>query len=181
MNALSALKKGSILPAKGLSIKEGETSPPKRYNSGSMILAMENAGSLIEDEELRSQIKGSGIGTSATRAEILKKLVANKYLALNKKTQMIFCVVNVSIRSLLNPELTASWEKGLTYVAEGTISQEEYMVKLTTFIRRHTDQVMAGSYQTALKGMFDQLSPYYQKTTKPAPRRAAAKKEAQKA
>ena len=188
LNALSALKKGSILPAKGLSIKEGETSPPKRYNSGSMILAMENAGSLIEDEELRSQIKGSGIGTSATRAEILKKLVANKYLALNKKTQvltptqlgeMIFCVVNVSIRSLLNPELTASWEKGLTYVAEGTISQEEYMVKLTTFIRRHTDQVMAGSYQTALKGMFDQLSPYYQKTTKPAPRRAAAKKEEQ--
>ena len=188
LNALSALKKGSILPVKGLSIKEGETSPPKRYNSGSMILAMENAGSLIEDEELRSQIKGSGIGTSATRAEILKKLVANKYLALNKKTQvltptqlgeMIFCVVNVSIRSLLNPELTASWEKGLTYVAEGTISQEEYMVKLTTFIRRHTDQVMAGSYQTALKGMFDQLSPYYQKTTKPAPRRAAAKKEEQ--
>ena len=190
LNALSVLKKGSILPVKGLSIKEGETSPPKRYNSGSMILAMENAGSLIEDEELRSQIKGSGIGTSATRAEILKKLVANKYLALNKKTQvltptqlgeMIFCVVNVSIRSLLNPELTASWEKGLTYVAEGTISQEEYMVKLTTFIRRHTDQVMAGSYQTALKGMFDQLSPYYQKTTKPAPRRAAAKKEEQKA
>ena len=188
LNALSTLKKGSILPVKSLTIKEGETSPPKRYNSGSMILAMENAGSLIEDEELRSQIKGSGIGTSATRAEILKKLVANKYLALNKKTQvltptqlgeMIFCVVNVSIRSLLNPELTASWEKGLTYVAEGTISQEEYMVKLTTFIRRHTDQVMAGSYQTALKGMFDQLSPYYQKTTKPAPRRAAAKKEEQ--
>lgn len=190
LNALSTLKKGSILPVKSLTIKEGETSPPKRYNSGSMILAMENAGSLIEDEELRSQIKGSGIGTSATRAEILKKLVANKYLALNKKTQvltptqlgeMIFCVVNVSIRSLLNPELTASWEKGLTYVAEGTISQEEYMVKLTSFIRRHTDQVMAGSYQTALKGMFDRLSPYYQKTAKPASKRAAAKKEAQKA
>ena len=190
LNALSTLKKGSILPVKSLTIKECETSPPKRYNSGSMILAMENAGSLIEDEELRSQIKGSGIGTSATRAEILKKLVANKYLALNKKTQvltptqlgeMIFCVVNVSIRSLLNPELTASWEKGLTYVAEGTISQEEYMVKLTSFIRRHTDQVMAGSYQTALKGMFDRLSPYYQKTAKPASKRAAAKKEAQKA
>ena len=187
LNALSTLKKGSILPVKSLTIKEGETSPPKRYNSGSMILAMENAGSLIEDEELRSQIKGSGIGTSATRAEILKKLVANKYLALNKKTQvltptqlgeMIFCVVNVSIRSLLNPELTASWEKGLTYVAEGTISQEEYMVKLTSFIRRHTDQVMAGSYQTVLKGMFDRLSPYYQKTAKPASKLAAAKKEA---
>ena len=190
LNALSTLKKGSVFPVKSLTIKEGETSPPKRYNSGSMILAMENAGSLIEDEVLRSQIKGSGIGTSATRAEILKKLVANKYLALNKKTQvltptqlgeMIFCVVNVSIRSLLNPELTASWEKGLTYVAEGTISQEEYMVKLTSFIRRHTDQVMAGSYQTALKGMFDRLSPYYQKTAKPASKRAAAKKEAQKA
>ena len=190
LNALSTLKKGSVFLVKSLTIKEGETSPPKRYNSGSMILAMENAGSLIEDEELRSQIKGSGIGTSATRAEILKKLVANKYLALNKKTQvltptqlgeMIFCVVNVSIRSLLNPELTASWEKGLTYVAEGTISQEEYMVKLTSFIRRHTDQVMAGSYQTALKGMFDRLSRYYQKTAKPALKRAAAKKEAQKA
>ena len=112
LNALSTLKKGSILPVKSLTIKEGETSPPKRYNSGSMILAMENAGSLIEDEELRSQIKGSGIGTSATRAEILKKLVANKYLALNKKLEvltptqlgeMIFCVVNVSIRSLLKP------------------------------------------------------------------------------
>ena len=190
LEALQKLKKGDILPVNGLSIKEGETSPPKRYNSGSMILAMENAGQLIEDEELRAQIKGSGIGTSATRAEILKKLFNIKYLALNKKTQvltptqlgeMIFCVVNVSIRSLLNPELTASWEKGLTYVAEGTISQEEYMVKLTSFIRRHTDQVMAGSYQTALKGMFDRLSPYYQKTAKPASKRAAAKKEAQKA
>ena len=185
---IQGLKKGMTLPVQSLDIKEGKTSPPKRYNSGSLILAMENAGQLIEDEELRAQIKGSGIGTSATRGEILKKLFNNKYLALNKKTQvltptqlgeMIFCVVNVSIRSLLNPELTASWEKGLTYVAEGTISQEEYMVKLTTFIRRHTDQVMAGSYQTALKGMFDQLSPYYQKTTKPAPRRAAAKKEEQ--
>lgn len=123
-------------------IKEGETSPPKRYNSGTMILAMENAGQLIEDEELRAQIKGSGIGTSATRAEILKKLVANKYIALNKKTQvltptllgeMIFEVVGASIRSLLNPELTASWEKGLTYVAEGSISSEEYMEKLKHF------------------------------------------------
>ena len=124
---LQTLKKGSILPVKSLDIKEGETAPPKRYNSGSMILAMENAGQLIEDEELREQIKGSGIGTSATRAEILKKLISNKYIALNKKTQiltptllgeMIFDVVSVSIRSLLNPELTASWEKGLTYVAE---------------------------------------------------------------
>ena len=125
LNALQRLKKNDILTVDALNIKEGETSPPKRYNSGSMILAMENAGQLIEDEELRAQIKGSGIGTSATRAEILKKLVSIKYLSLNKKTQvitptllgeMIFDVVNCSIRQLLNPELTASWEKGLTYV-----------------------------------------------------------------
>ena len=112
-----------------------------------MILAMENAGQLIEDEELRSQIKSCGIGTSATRAEILKKLVANKYIALNKKTQvltptlmgeMIYDVVYLSIRSLLNPELTASWEKGLNYVAEGTITSEEYMEKLDHFIVSRT-------------------------------------------
>ena len=147
LQALQKCKKGDILPVKGFSIKEGETSPPKRYTSGSMILAMENAGQLIEDEELRAQIKGSGIGTSATRAEILKKLQANKYIALNKKTQvltpthlgeMIFDVVNNSIRSLLNPELTASWEKGLTYVAEGTITSKEYMEKLEGFIKRIT-------------------------------------------
>ena len=128
---IKSLKKGAVLPVRALDIKEGETSPPKRYNSGSMILAMENAGQLIEDEELRAQIKGSGIGTSATRAEILKKLVNIKYLALNKKTQvitptlqgeMIYDVVDHSIRSLLNPELTASWEKGLNYVAEGSIT-----------------------------------------------------------
>lgn len=169
---LASLKKGEILSVKGLEIKEGETSPPKRYNSGSMILAMENAGQLIEDEELRAQIKGSGIGTSATRAEILKKLVANKYMALNKKTQvisptqlgeMIFDVVNVSIRSLLNPELTASWEKGLTYVAEGSITQEEYMVKMETFVRRHTEQVLANNRQTVLRGMFDRAAAYYKK------------------
>ena len=131
---IQGLKKGMTLPVKTLEIKEGETSPPKRYNSGSMILAMENAGQLIEDEELRAQIKGSGIGTSATRAEILKKLIHIKYLALNKKTQiitptlqgeMVFDVVENSIKSLLNPELTASWEKGLTYVAEGDITPEE--------------------------------------------------------
>ena len=131
--ALQKLKKGDILSVDSLNIKEGETSPPKRYNSGSMILAMENAGQLIEDEELRAQIKGSGIGTSATRAEILKKLFTIKYLSLNKKTQvitptllgeMIFDVVNCSIRQLLNPELTASWEKGLTYVAEGSITSQ---------------------------------------------------------
>lgn len=125
-----------------------------------MILAMENAGQLIEDEELRAQIKGSGIGTSATRAEILKKLVSIKYLSLNKKTQvitptllgeMIFDVVNCSIRQLLNPELTASWEKGLTYVAEGSITSQEYMDKLEHFVRVRTAQVEQSNYQYALR------------------------------
>lgn len=172
IEALKSIKKGSILDVKGLSIKEGETSPPKRYNSGSIILAMENAGQLIEDEELRSQIKGSGIGTSATRAEILKKLIANKYIGLNKKTQiltptllgeMIFDVVNASIRSLLNPELTASWEKGLNYVAEGTITPEEYMVKLRNFIQSRTEAVLSADYQRALRAYFDAAAVFYQK------------------
>lgn len=175
LETLQNLKKGSVLPVEKLTIKEGETSPPKRYTSGSMILAMENAGQLIEDEELRAQIKGSGIGTSATRAEILKKLVTIKYLALNKKTQvitptllgeMIFDVVNASIRSLLNPELTASWEKGLTYVAEGTITSEEYMVKLENFIRSRTEGVMGLRNQLALKQFFDADAVYYQKNNK---------------
>ncbi len=170
--AISQLQKGSILPVNGLEIKEGETSPPKRYNSGSLILAMENAGQLIEDEELRAQIKGSGIGTSATRAEILKKLIAIKYLSLNKKTQiitptllgeMIFDVVNHSIRSLLNPELTASWEKGLTYVAEGSITSEEYMVKLENFIKSRTDGVMALNNQYQLKSCYDKAAAFYKK------------------
>ncbi|MGN0131909.1 MAG: DNA topoisomerase [Lachnospiraceae bacterium] len=147
---LASLKKGMEIPIAGLAIKEGETSPPKRYNSGSLILAMENAGQLIEDEDLREQIKGSGIGTSATRAEILKKLVANGYLNLNKKTQIItpaclgeviYEVVNCSIKSMLDPKLTASWEKGLTMVAQGDITSEEYMVKLKGFISRRTDYV----------------------------------------
>ncbi|MDO4272428.1 MAG: DNA topoisomerase [Eubacteriales bacterium] len=170
--ALQRLKKNDILPVDGLSIKEGETSPPKRYNSGSMILAMENAGQLIEDEELRAQIKGSGIGTSATRAEILKKLVNIKYLSLNKKTQvitptllgeMIFDVVNCSIRQLLNPELTASWEKGLTYVAEGSITEQEYMDKLEHFVRVRTNQVEASNYQYALRQFFDAAAQNYKK------------------
>lgn len=164
------LKKNDLLPLEGYEIKEGETSPPKRYNSGSMILAMENAGQLIEDEELRSQIKGSGIGTSATRAEILKKLVGNKYLALNKKTQvitptlmgeMIYDVVFMSIKSLLNPELTASWEKGLTYVAEGSITEEEYMEKLTKFIQSRTNGVLNLNNRYLLQEYFDKASGYY--------------------
>lgn len=170
---LKTLKKGMKLPVKAIKIKEGETSPPKRYNSGSMILAMENAGQLIEDEELRAQIKGSGIGTSATRAEILKKLVNIKYIELNKKTQMItptllgeniFDVVNVSIRSLLNPELTASWEKGLTYVANGEITSEEYMGKLEHFVRSRTEQVLKSQQHFAMKPYFDAAAAYYKKT-----------------
>ncbi|MCD8364550.1 MAG: DNA topoisomerase, partial [Clostridiales bacterium] len=169
---LSGIRKGMRFPVKGFEIREGETSPPKRYNSGSMILAMENAGQLIEDEELRAQIKSCGIGTSATRAEILKKLVSNKYLALNKKTQiitptllgeMIFDVVGASIRSLLNPELTASWEKGLNYVAEGTVTPEEYMEKLDRFIETRTGSVMRLNNQYQLRAAFEEDAKYYKK------------------
>ncbi len=168
--ALQNLRKGDILPVDSLSIKEGETSPPKRYNSGSMILAMENAGQLIEDEELRAQIKSCGIGTSATRAEILKKLFNIKYLALNKKTQvitptllgeMIFDVVNCSIRQLLNSELTASWEKGLNYVAEGSITEQEYMDKLEHFVRIRTKQVEESNIQPYLRQFFDAAAANY--------------------
>lgn len=172
LEALKDMKKGSKLPVSLFSIREGETAAPKRYNSGSLILAMENAGQLIEDEELRAQIKGSGIGTSATRAEILNKLVKIEYLALNKKTQIItptllgeiiFEVVNASIRSLLNAELTASWEKGLTYVAEGSIGSEEYMGKLESFVRRMTDGVKGLNNQSVLHGRFSEVAGYYRK------------------
>ena len=175
LELLKGLKKGMKLPVAALNIKEGETSPPKRYNSGSMILAMENAGQLIEDEELRAQIKGSGIGTSATRAEILKKLVANKYIALNKKTQilsptllgeMIHDVVFYSIRSLLNPELTASWEKGLNYVAEGSITGDEYMMKLEHFVRSRTDGVLNLNNQYAMRPLFDAAAAHYKAESK---------------
>ena len=167
---IKSLKKGAVLQVRALDIKEGETSPPKRYNSGSMILAMENAGQLIEDEELRAQIKGSGIGTSATRAEILKKLVNIKYLALNKKTQvitptlqgeMIYDVVDHSIRSLLNPELTASWEKGLNYVAEGSITSDEYMRKLDHFITSRTVGVKGLNNQYQLRACYEKAVGFY--------------------
>ncbi len=171
-DAIKALRKGAVLPVRSLDIKEGETSPPKRYNSGSIILAMENAGQLIEDEELRAQIKGSGIGTSATRAEILKKLIHIKYLGLNKKTQiitptlqgeMVYDVVDNSIRSLLNPELTASWEKGLTYVAEGSITSDEYMKKLDDFITRRTVGVKGLNNQYQLRACYDKAAGFYKK------------------
>lgn len=169
MEEINKLKKGAELPINDFVIKEGETSPPKRYNSGTMILTMENAGQFIEDEELRAQIKGSGIGTSATRAEILKKLFNIGYLALNKKTQiitptlmgeMIYEVVDNSIRPLLDPALTASWEKGLTMVADGTISEEEYMKKLDDFVSRRTNIVKQLNNQGILNQRFQNASKY---------------------
>ena len=180
---LQKLKKGMKLSCQGFSIREGETSPPKRYNSGSMILTMENAGQFIEDEELRAQIKGSGIGTSATRAEILKKLVAIQYLSLNKKTQiitptqmgeMIYDVVSDSIRPLLNPALTASWEKGLAMVAQGEITSDEYMEKLTDFVTRRTNIVKQLNNQQVLYRQFEDSARYYAK--RPAAVSAPAKK-----
>lgn len=170
INMISSLRKGSKLRLDSLSIKEGETVPPKRYSSGSIILAMENAGQLIEDEELRSQIKGSGIGTSATRADILKKLFAIKYLALNKKTQIItptlfgeivYEVVNCSISQLLNPELTASWEKGLTMVSNGDISSDEYMTKLERFVGIRCLNVKQLNNQYSLNAVFEKISKEY--------------------
>lgn len=172
LKKLSALKKGIEIPCMSLALKEGETTPPKRYNSGSMILAMENAGQLIEDDDLRAQIKGSGIGTSATRAGILTKLFNIKYLALNKKTQiitptlqgeLIYDVVYHSIASLLDPKLTASWEKGLTGVAGGTITREEYTEKMDGFVIRHTNRVKELNNQWALRGCFDKAAQYYKK------------------
>lgn len=169
---LAGLKKGQKLDLLGMEIKEGETSPPKRYTSGSMILAMENAGQLIEDEDLRAQIKGSGIGTSATRAEILKKLFNIKYLSLAKKTQvitptllgeMVFDVCSASMKQLLNPELTASWEKGLTLVAEGSITPDEYMEKLNRFVALRTNSVKQANNQYMLRPYFDAAAEFYKK------------------
>ena len=172
INSLKLIRKNDKLICNGLNIKEGKTSPPKRYNSGSIILAMESAGQLIEDEELRAQIKGSGIGTSATRAEILKKLFNIKYLSLNKKTQIItptkfgeivYEVVDVAINHLLNPELTASWEKGLTMVSNGEIKEDEYLDKLEGFIKRRTAYVVNSNKQTELRNRFIEVSKYYKK------------------
>lgn len=172
LQILAELKKNDILTLVDLNIKEGETSPPKRYTSGSIILAMENAGQLIEDEELRAQIKGSGIGTSATRAEILKKLFNIKYLCLNTKTQiitpallgeMVYDVVDNSIRQLLNPDLTASWEKGLTYVSEGSITSDEYMEKLERFVAGRTVSVIRMNNQYDMRRFFDSAAAHYKR------------------
>ena len=169
------MPKGGKITVNEISIKEGETTPPKRYTSGSIILAMENAGQLIEDEDLRAQIKGSGIGTSATRAEIIKKLVNIKYISLNKKTQvitptqlgeMIFGVVHGSIKSLLNPELTASWELGLTQVAEGKITSEEYMKKLDDFIRGRFNNVINLNNAGQMTNYYNYVSQLYRRNNK---------------
>ena len=177
----ASLKKGDTIPVKEFNIKEGETSPPKRYSSGTLILAMENAGQLIEDEELRSQIKGSGIGTSATRDSIITKLVTNKYIALNKKTQIvtptflgeiIYDVCLNSIQSLLWAEMTASWEKGLSGVAEGTISKDEYTAKMNKFVCDNTNAVKQIRNQNQITQLFDRTKPFYEK--------AGAKKAAKK-
>jgi len=175
LEIVGKLRKGSELKISDFAIKLGETAPPKRYSSGSMILAMENAGQLIEDEELRAQIKGSGIGTSATRAEILNKLIRIEYIAINKKTQIltptlkgevIYEVVNASIRGLLNPELTASWEKGLTGVAEGTISEKDYIVKLEQYIRNMTNGVKNLNNSALLENNFRYAKTFYGKSKK---------------
>lgn len=172
---LPHLKKGMKLPVVSMKIKEGETSPPKRYNSGSMILAMENAGQLIEDEELRALIKSCGIGTSATRAEILKKLFHISYLKLNKKTQIItptlkgelVCgIVRYAIPAMLSPKLTASWEKGLGGVAEGEIGEEEYMDKLTSFVRQQVGKVKETNNMTQLRSYYNMAKEYYPLTKK---------------
>ena len=172
INLVASLKKGAILPVNSFDIKEGETQPPKRYTSGSMILAMENAGKLIEDEELREQIKSSGIGTSATRAGILEKLVKNNYIAQNSKTQvltptlmgeMITDVVALSMGSMLQPELTASWEKGLTGVAEGNITEKEYMDKLSKYVTDKTNVVKQTDHRSKLRGAFNAAAKYYKK------------------
>ena len=170
LELLQKLKKGDIIQAGEIFVKEGKTSPPKRYNSGSLILAMENAGQLIEDEELRAQIKGSGIGTSATRAEILKKLIDKGYIRLNGKTQiitptllgeMIYDVVAASIKYLLDPTLTASWEKGLTGVADSSISSREYLDKLEGYVTRRTLAVKQVNNQYMLRPYFDYAASFY--------------------
>ncbi|MBP3325956.1 MAG: type IA DNA topoisomerase [Coprococcus sp.] len=169
---ISKIKKGNILDISGIDIKEGETTPPKRYNSGSLILTMENAGQFIEDEELRAQIKGAGIGTSATRDGIITKLVNNKYISLNKKTQIvtptflgeiIYDIVYYSINGLLRADLTASWEKGLEGVANGTISKEEYTDKMTNFVTKYTNMVKGISNQNHITYIFDKTKAYYKK------------------
>ena len=172
MEFLGKLKKGDMVPVSDFVIREGETSAPKRYSSGTLILAMENAGQLIEDDELRETIKGSGIGTSATRDSIITKLVTNKYIALNKKTQIvtptflgeiIYDTVLYSINGLLRADLTASWEKGLAGVADGSISKDEYSSKMNDYVIKYTDFVKGLNNQNGLRAVYDRSAPFYSK------------------
>ena len=189
---LAKIKKGDKLSVQEIDIKEGETSPPKRYNSGSLILTMENAGQFIEDEALREQIKGAGIGTSATRDGIITKLEKNKYISLNKKTQIvtptflgeiIYDIEYYSINGLLRADLTASWEKGLEGVAEGQISKQEYTDKMTTFVTKYTNLVKQIQNQNGITGVFDKTKVFYakgggiQKKDAKAPVRTGSKPE----
>ena len=189
---LAKIKKGDKLSVQGIDIKEGETSPPKRYNSGSLILTMENAGQFIEDEALREQIKGAGIGTIATRDGIITKLEKNKYISLNKKTQIvtptflgeiIYDIVYYSINGLLRADLTASWEKGLEGVAEGQISKQEYTDKMTTFVTKYTNLVKQIQNQNGITGVFDKTKVFYakgggaQKKDAKAPARTSSRSE----
>ncbi|WP_022777123.1 DNA topoisomerase III [Butyrivibrio sp. AE3009] len=164
---VNSANKGDVITVSGYDIKEGKTSPPKRYTSGNLILAMENAGNLIEDEELREQIKGSGIGTSATRAEIIAKLVRIKYLNQNNKTQiitpenlgeMIYEVVRLTVPTLLNPEMTASWEKGLEGIVNGSVNGGEYRRKLEDYIRRETNKMIGGDLTNAIVSNIGQFT-----------------------
>ena len=169
LKLLSSLKKGSSLAVNKLEIKEGKTTPPKRYTSGSMILAMENAGQLIEDEELRATIKGAGIGTSATRAGIIEKLVKIGYLALNKKTQiltpmlfgeMVYEVAYMAIPAMLNPEMTASWEKGLSGVEAGEITTEKYEETLNSYVRKYVENIRANNLERELGNRLEEVKKY---------------------
>lgn len=183
---LAKIKKGDKLSVQNIEIKEGETSPPKRYNSGSLILTMENAGQFIEDEDLREQIKGAGIGTSATRDGIITKLETNKYISLNKKTQIvtptflgeiIYDIVYYSINGLLRADLTASWEKGLEGVAEGQISKEEYKQKMTTYVTQYTNRVKQIQNQGGITGVFDKTKAFYTKNSGSAAKKSSDAKK----
>ena len=183
---LEKIKKGDKLSVQNIEIKEGETSPPKRYNSGSLILTMENAGQFIEDEDLREQIKGAGIGTSATRDGIITKLETNKYISLNKKTQIvtptflgeiIYDIVYYSINGLLRADLTASWEKGLEGVAEGQISKEEYTQKMTTYVTQYTNRVKQIQNQGGITGVFDKTKAFYTKNSGNAAKKSSDAKK----
>ena len=183
---MAKIKKGDKLSVQNIEIKEGETSPPKRYNSGSLILTMENAGQFIEDEDLREQIKGAGIGTSATRDGIITKLETNKYISLNKKTQIvtptflgeiIYDIVYYSINGLLRADLTASWEKGLEGVAEGQISKEEYKQKMTTYVTQYTNRVKQIQNQGGITGVFDKTKAFYTKNSGSAAKKSSDAKK----